>query len=204
VVALRFLILALTVPLAAQSACDGHPVVTFAGWRGDTAALVDGFCVRDEAGAFYWQEGLPDANTHNSLPVHFETRAIWQSGGVIEATAAMNGVDLAGYAGAVALNPCAWVGSSVYVRPNATEAWMRVVVADCVRREHLEYHAVAVESGIELGWELAQQLGVTTHVNEWGGVGMYDFEVCAGIPEMDCAGTPVNYTAWYLDTVRYE
>lgn len=190
--------------VAAQGDCSGFPVVTFRGWEGDLSALRSGFCVRDESGNLFWQEGLPDWDSHNALPDHFQTRAIWQARGVIEQTAALNNVDLGGYEGAVALNSCASVGSSVYVRRNASERWIEVVVADCVKREHLEYHTVAVESGIELQWELAEMLGITTHVNEWGGVGMYGFEICTGLPLVDCAGAPVDYTEWYLERVRYE
>jgi hypothetical protein len=198
------LLLILPASAVAQADCNGFPIVTFSGWSGEMAALRHGFCVQDETGALYWQDGLPDWNSHNQMPVYFQTRAIWQSRGVIEQTAALNGVDLTPFDGAVALNSCALVGSTVYVRQNATERWIEVVVADCVKRDHLHYHTVAVESGIELQWELAEALGVTTHINEWGGVGMYGFEVCLGLPMVDCIGTPVDYTDWYLEHVMYE
>ena len=99
--------------------------------------------------------------------------------------------------GFVALLNCDLVGDDVWIRPDAAAGWIRVRIADCSMDEHQYYHAVYVESGLELSYELAQRFGLFEHISEGGGVGMYHFEVCR--LEQGCSGSPVNYTDWYLD-----
>lgn len=199
-----FLLLLLGAPIQAQSPCAELPTVTFAGWPGDSALIKQGFCLLDEVGDLYYQPGLPDWETYNRLPPYFHTRAIWQNEGVIEGSAAYNNVALNGSSGFVALNSPIYVGSTVWVRQNSAETWLEVVVADTVKREHQYYHAVAVGSGIELGWELAEAFGLTRHSNDDGSIGFYEFEVCVAPVLEECTGTPVDYSAWYLDNVRFE
>lgn len=174
---------------------DQLPTVTFAGWEGDHAALRRGFYIWDEVDCWHIPPmPLVDRNT----PTYFETRAIWMSEGVIEVSATFNGLDMNGVEGFVALLNCDLVGRTIMIRPPGGQ-WIRVRVADCVMPEHEFYHAVYVDSGLELSWELAHRFGAFDQQNPGGGVGIYGFEVCL----VDiCSGDPVNYTEWYLDEVR--
>lgn len=186
-------------PIQAQeSICNGLPIVTFDGWQGDLNALLGGFCV-DDTQNLYYQPGLPTWQSHNGVPLYFTTRAIWQAQGVIERTAAFNGVNLDGYEGAVALNSCAMVGNTVWVRRNATERWIRAIDADCSANAHVYYHAVAVGSGIELSYQLAEAFGEF----DTPGIGLYGFEVCTGNPDSDCLSNPVDYSQWFLENVQF-
>lgn len=182
----------------ARGMCFNLPIVGFDGWRGDLSPLLDGFCVDDGVDLWY-QEGLPTWRSHNDVPVYFSTRAIWQSQGVIERSAAYNGVILDGFEGAVALNSCEMVGSTVWIRRNNAEAFLRTVAADCAHVAHVYYHSVYVDSGIELQYELAQRLGMF----EAETVGIYGFEVCTVLDVNQCVGQPVDYREWFLTNLRF-
>lgn len=194
---LIFFALSFPLPTRATECHDTIPTVTFAGWTGESSELRRGFFVWDEVNC--WKiPSLPLVDYSQHTPPYFETRAIWQSSGVIEVSAAFNGLDMNGVDGFVALNNCDLVGSDVSVRAPGHN-WLRVRVADCVMPVHEYYHAVYVGSGIELSWELAHHYGAFDQDNPGGGVGIYGFEVCVVEP---CSGTPVNYTEWYLEQVR--
>lgn len=197
---LILLFLASPTALSANPLCSASkPTVTFAGWDGERAALRQGFFVWDGVGC--WRvPGIPLVDSGVSTPHYYETRAIWMSEGVIEVSAAFNGLDMNGVEGFVALLNCDLVGQDVWVRPNATAPWLRVRIVDCAMPEHEYYHAVYVSSGLELSYELAQRFGLFDHVPDGGGVGMYNFEVC--LLAEGCGGHPVNYTEWYLEQVR--
>lgn len=184
-------------PAHAITCSSTVPTITFAGWSGDTIALRRGFYVWDESNCWYIPS-LPMVDINQNTPAYFETRAIWMAAGVIEVSATLNGLDMNGVEGFVALLNCDLVGTDVWVRPNASSAWSRVRIADCVMPEHEYFHAVYVDSGLELSYELAQRFGAFEQQNPGGGVGIYGFEVC--LTEIgQCAGTPVNYSDWFLD-----
>lgn len=182
----------------ARGMCFNLPIVGFDGWRGDLSPLLDGFCVDD--GVDLWhQEGVPTWHSHNAVPDYFTTRAIWQNRGVIEASAAYNGLVLDGFDGAVALNSCAMVGSTVWVRKNASEPFLRTIVADCSQVVHVYFHTVYVDSGIELSYELAEHYGMF----EADTVGLYGFEVCTVESVSLCVGDPVDYRDYFLENLEF-
>lgn len=186
---------------ASESCSPTYPTVTFAGWSGSYADLERGFFVLDGAGCWWTPPSLSLVDSEDQTPRYYETRAIWMADGVIEVSAAFNGLTMDGVDGFVALLNCDLVGSDAWIRPGGGD-WVRVRVADCAAPEHEYYHAVYVDSGLELSYELAQHYGAFDHINEFGGVGLYAFEVC--LEANPCVGTPINYTEWYLDEVHKE
>lgn len=112
---LIFFALSFPLPTRATECHDTIPTVTFAGWTGESSELRRGFFVWDEVNC--WKiPSLPLVDYSQHTPPYFETRAIWQSSGVIEVSATFNGLDMNGVDGFVALNNCDLVGSDVSVR----------------------------------------------------------------------------------------
>ena len=197
------MILVLILCAATPTEARDVPIVTFRGYDGELTELRDGFYLDDSVN-LWWIDGLVNHHTYYTpSPTYFHTRAIWMSPGVMTASAQYNGVDLSDVAGGVALMSPSDVGKTVFVRVPGGE-WLTVRVGDTVQRIHMEFHIEIVDSGIELDYELAQRTGVLTHVNQYGGVGMYGFEVCTASSPAHCTGQPVDYETWFTSMVRYE
>lgn len=193
---LAALLLALYMP---SSPCAGTPDVTFRHYTGDFADLREGYCMGDPSGGVWFVTGLIAWQTYQTpSPVHFTTRALWQSRGVIEMSSAYHGVDLSDVFDGVALMSPADVGRTAWVRVPGGP-WYKVRSGDAAAREHLWYHVFIVHSGIELGYELALELGAP-------GGGLWGLEVCVteGNPDLVCAGVPVDYETWFRTVLRYE
>lgn len=180
------------------------PIVTFRGYDGALEDLVEGYLVDDSADLWFTPGLLTWQAYRRSAPVSFTTRAIWQSAGVLEATAAYNNVNLSDVAGGIALIACTDVGRTAWIQPPGGH-WLKTRVADCTQRWHSYYHVVYVQSAVELQYSLAEQLNATGY-NAQGGVGIWGMRVCMveAHPESACAGNAVDFTNWWLGVVDFE
>ena len=199
ILALLFILL-ITHPSSAATL----PVVTFRGYEGELSDLVQGYLVDDTADLWYTPGLLTWQAYRRQAPHYFSTRAIWQSDGVLEATAQYNGVDLSDVAGGIALIACTDVGRTAWIQPPGGH-WLKTRVADCTHRLHSYFHVVNVQSAVELQYSLAEQLNATGY-NARGGVGIWGMNVCMtdGHPESACAGQAVNFTDWWLGVIDFE
>ena len=168
------------------------PTVAFeGGYSGDPADLRAGYFVRDLAGC-WWTPRLLTYGFWDATPLVFSTRAIWQADGVIEATAAMKGIDLSDVAGGIAINSCAHDGETAWLTfPDAHSIETRIV--DCAYREHVYYRTRSLHSALEVSYDIAEQNGILTHVPEGGGVGMFGVVVCIRDTLAECIDAPVDY-----------
>lgn len=186
--------------LMPSSPCQNTPDVTFLHYTGDWNELVDGYCMGDPSGGQWWVPGLIDWRMYSNTqsPQHFTTRALWQAQGVIEETAGIRGMKLDDVFDGVSLLLPSDVGRTGWVRVPGGQ-WYRVRSADAAAREHLWYHVFIVHSGIELGYELAQELGAM-------GGGLWNLEVCMteGDPNASCTGQPADFEDWFRTVLRYE
>lgn len=201
----RFLLLFLfliPLPTHATTPCNpNHPTVTFEAYAGDIQLLMDGYFLWDGVDC-WWTPGVITTSFWMDTPLHYTTRALWQSEGVMESTAEWKGISLSEVAGGIALNSCAYDGQLAHIRPPNFD-WIAVKVVDCANRLHTYYHAVPVDSALELNYALAESLGIVDHVNNGGGIGLYGMEVC--LTELSlCSGNGVDYKNWFLDHVQYE
>ena len=190
--------------MATPVASRGYPIVSFQPYHGSYDDLLNGYWF-DDSLQWWWNDGLPSRHTYYMpAPIHFSTRALWQSPNMIQHTAAYNGVDLSDVIDGLSLMSPADVGKTVWVRvPGGV--WIRSRNADAVWREHAIYHILYNDSGLEMGYILAEQTGVLTYRTPYGGIGMPGVEVCVteGDPHAVCAGAPVDYSTWWESNLRF-
>lgn len=192
-----FLLITLTTFAPVPPSCTGQTTDVL---TAPTYALRDGYCF-----AGFWIPGTVNVRSYTPGTTHFTTRALWQNPDVMRHSAAYNNIDLTPYIDGIALVPCGLVGAKAYIRHPDETTWTPTIVADCAHPLHAYYHTVYLESGLELGYDLAQHYGLTEHRNEDGGWGIYGFEVCVTDhnPTANCAGEPMDYRAWFLNNVRF-
>lgn len=191
--------IALILSFAPGTPCGGVADVTFSHYAGRWDDLRAGYCMEDPSGRQWHIPGLVSWDTWQTpSPTHFTTRALYQSPGVIERSAAYHNVSLSDVFDGVSLMSPADVGRTLWVR-HAGGRWYKARSGDAVAREHMWYHAFVVNSGIEFGYELAVELGAI-------GGGAWDIEVCVtdARPEFVCAGDPVDYGDWLRSIMRFE
>lgn len=173
--------------------------VDASGWHDDFSLLVNGYCYDG-----YAIPGLVSRTTYNAVqPTHSSTRALYQAEGVIDETARLNGMTMDGVEGYVSLMSPSMAGWKLFIRRDAQSEWIAVRNVDSVKREHMYFHLVNEESGIELSYELADRLGVITQVNADKSRYLYGLEMCLteSDPQSVCSDTAQDLTTWFLDTL---
>lgn len=201
-VILAVFLLCLLLPLSVGAA--RLPIVTFRGYDGNLTDLVDGYLLDDSANLWFTPGLITWQTYRRQAPQFFSTRAIYQSRGVMEATAQYNGVNLSDVAGGIALIACTDVGRTAWIQPPGGH-WLKTRVADCTHRLHSYFHVAYVQSAVELQYSLAEQLNATGY-NTRGGVGIWGLNVCMveAHPESICMGHAPDFTDWWLGAVDFE
>lgn len=136
------------------------------------------------------------------------TRALYQNDGVIEATAALKGIDLSDVDGnGVAFYTPGMAGWKVWLMPPDVDDWSLAVPARIVDVDTLvetDYHVFWMRSGLELNYRLAHQWGVPDYVQPNGDrFPMIRMCVTNENPEIICADPPVMLRDWYIDNARF-
>ncbi len=185
--------------LQANAICAGVPDVSQFGWDGDLSQLIDGYCVEGR----YTPDLITREFYNQSPPNVFETRALYQSEGLLEETAALNQLRWDDKRGLIALMSPATVGWAMNIQLPESSEWIPVIQADNVKREHYYDHVIWNQSGLELNYALAQELGVIERVNEDGSRYRYGVKVCIYGNALDCTDDPISFVDWFKDNVRY-
>ena len=185
--------------------CPGYVTVSYWGWGKSPRLLEKGYC--DHMG--YWIPGYISNDFYwNQRVDHFVTRALWQSEGQIELTAAQKGIDIqtAGFADGVAVPwyiPAREFASVWLKRPESDWEQMPFLALDCPRQEHQYHHVMIMDSGIELGYRTAEAWGLIEAAMNGQGYGLYGVEVCIGNLNK-CAEEPVDLGSWYEQNARFK
>lgn len=181
--------------------CDQLPVVSFFGYDGNLDDLLDGYCVEG-----YYIPALITGDFYYKEPPHdFVTRALFQTDGLLEQTAAMNNIDWSNCDGLIALMSPATLGWRMYIQMPDSDQWYCVIQADVVKREHYYFHVVWHQSALELNYDLAEHLGVVDMVNPDKSRYTYGMRVCivSENPQDVCVGEAPNFIDWFWENVRY-
>jgi len=201
-------IVALIVVLGAVqvNADDGCPItLPLYGYTGDLDALVNGYCSHDGyftpaliTNSFYW----------TPTPQNIRTRALYQNDGIIEATAALKGIDLSDVDGnGIAFYTPSMAGWKVFLLPPDTDDWSLAVparIVDVAWRTDTDYHVYWLRSGLELSYRLAHQFGAIDYIDA-NGDRYPQIRMCVTNenPEVVCADPPVQLLDWYIENARF-
>lgn len=193
-------IICLALVFAPNAGAQEYPEIGLWHYDGDESLLYDGYTVDGHFTPGY----ITRATWYLPPPKHFTTRALYQVRGLIDETARIRGIDTSDVDGLVSLMSPSALGWTMYVRPVETERWWRVRNTDGVGIAHYYFHAVTLDSGIELSYELAEAMDVIEWINDDGTRYRY-VEVCItdAFPDESCPGAPVDFAEWFLDVVRY-
>lgn len=163
--------------------------------------LIGGYCVE----GLYVPNLITGGFFYTPPPIYFETRALYQNAGLLEASAEMNHIDWSDCDGLVALMSPATVGWRFWMQMPDSDEWLCVIQADYVKREHYYFHVVWHQSALELNYDLAKRLGVVDQVNDDGSLYTYGVKICiSAVPETDCVGEAPSFENWFWENVRYE
>lgn len=191
--------------LAASLFAPGKPQdcavnVPLSGWIGNTAPLINGYCVDGYAvpglitNSFYWTQP----------PDYFVTRALHQAPQLMEETGSMHGFTLNGLDGFVALMSPSTDGWIFYIRREGQSEWLRVQDVEPVKPEHEFYHVYWERSGIELSYALAESMDAVDWINA-DGTRYPNVEVCIRSTPQECSALQlVDYRDWFLSHVTYQ
>lgn len=197
------LLLLFTMPVQAKSECA--ITLPLYGYTRDLTELEDGFCSWDGyftpgliTNSFYW----------TPTPQNIVTRALYQNDGMIEATAALKGIDLSDVDGnGIAFYTPSMAGWKVWLLPPDTDDWSLAVparIVDVAWRTDVDYHVYWLRSGLELSYKLAQQFGAVDYIDA-NGDRYPQIRMCVtnDNPQVICADPPVSLLDWYVENVRF-
>lgn len=179
--------------------CDGVPNIGVGRWVGSMDDLIGGFCLDG-----YVSPGLPTYSFWNTqIPQNSITRALYQSPGVLEETAALLGFD--GTEDYINLMSPSMSGAHVFIQFPDNATWIPVRNVSGVMREHLDHHYRVLRSGLELSYALAERHGVIDYWNDELDERYPQVRICIAneAPEVLCAGEPQKLTEWYEREARF-
>lgn len=167
----------------------------------NNAQLENGYC--DVYGN--WIPGFVSYSTWTDvMPQYTIGGFTWYAQGMMEAQVANRGLDPQHVRG-IALESCAEVGETVWLKPPGFDWQGPFIVVDCARREHMYTQVVYMQSVGEIGFQTALDWNLIYYENGELKVNWYrldNVEVYIGSTPAP-SGSPINYRSWWMNNAMF-